>query len=960
MQLRVLGPLRGEAGGRVVGPAGQRPRDVLAVLAMRHPRPVRAEVLRDLVWDGAARSDAVVHTVVARLRQQLGHEFISRSAQGYSLGPAVILDAVEFAQSVRAGQATGTRSSWREQEVSLRAALAWWSGQAYAGVSDSLVYLERTRLDELRAAARFGLVEALVEQGTRAGAEESWEETRMLLADNPMDERVALLAMRAALQLQRQAAALEIFDRLRRALRTELGISPGPHIMAEHDQILQQGAAAAPVAPPPPATPPAAPPVPLTRTVGREGDLHRIEIALARGARLVTLVGTGGVGKSRVLAEVAASAATNTAYVPLGAIGEGDTVAIVRAIATATGVRVAGPHAALGLREALRSTSLTLLLDEAEWAVRAVAECVTELLGACPGLRVVVTSRRPLGVIGEHLIPIDPLALPASAAADDLVASPAAGLLISRLGDRAVRPVAHLSAWTREDLAAVHRIVCLTDGLPLAIELVAGQAGAGGLATLARDPVGILDAPASQPGGDPRHRTLRDTLTSSLDRLHPDDRTALRRLAVLVGSFNEATARAVIGAMPSGRSPDTALRSLAADNLVHVERGTRGLSLRLLRPVRELAWAELDPLDAARTVKRRRDWFAARWRGVPLCDDLISDVAATQDDHVVSLEDAIQDGDADSAADLVIALARLWLLRESIAVPLPWIDAVLALPGLSSANRARLLVTRSALRHGEDWDAHDVLTALAADADWTVHALALDAIRAYLRGDLGLAIAVEERALRLAEQAARSHVPEALATLAAFHAAAGELVQARHRATQALALVDASRSFVQSSSVLPKVALALLDLGELEEALRLLDEASRLSMEHLGLPPTSTLAINAGWAALGCGRVDEAHRWFRSALEPPGASGVASLVGEALAGVGCVLARAGDLRAGEALAAAAAVRAHADITLTPMMQALVEAAVASLPGGLPEAPERDIDLTLDIALGRGVGARAAF
>lgn len=343
-----------------------------------------------------------------------------------------------------------------------------------------------------------------------------------------------------------------------------------------------------------------------------------------------------------------------------------------------------------------------------------------------------------------------------------------------------------------------------------------------------------------------------------------------------------------------------------------------------------------------------------------LCDDLISDVAATHDDHVASLEDALRDGDADSAADLAIALARLWLLRESNGLPLPWIDAVLALPGLSAAHRARLQIMSSALRHGEGWGDVDVLGPLADDPDWTVHALALGAIRAYLRGDLDLAVEIEEEGLRIAEREAINHVPEALATLAAFHAAAGDLIRARHRVSQALALVDGATSIVQSSSVLPKVALALLDLGDLEGSLRLLDEAARLSRTHFGLRPTSTLAINAGWAALGCGRIPEADRWFRSALEPAGASEIASLVGEALAGVGCVLAQAGDLRAGEALAAAAAARADADLALTPMMQALVDAAVARLPGGLPEAPERDLDLTLDIVLGRAVGERAAF
>ena len=313
MQVRVLGPVRvGDRIETATAPRGERPRDVLALLVARRGRPVPAEVVLDLVWGDAATAltPAAVHTVVARLRRQFGDGLVRTTDAGYVVPVDVGLDAERFT-------ALATEGSEEGDEVGrCREAVALWSGgTAYAGVRDDLVMAERVRLEELLRRVRGDLAAALLAPGApQDDVAEAMGIAVGLVTEHPLDEGAAVLAMRAADRLQRQGEALEVFARLRDRLREELGVDPGPVAVAAHARILARDAVHRGRRSPAAGRrvhPGLRLPVPASPTVGRQSRGGRVLGALRDGRRLVTVTGPGGVGKSRLLADVGAALATD-------------------------------------------------------------------------------------------------------------------------------------------------------------------------------------------------------------------------------------------------------------------------------------------------------------------------------------------------------------------------------------------------------------------------------------------------------------------------------------------------------------------------------------------------------------------------------------------------------------------------------------------------------------------------
>ena len=313
MQVRVLGPVRvGDRIESATAPRGERPRDVLALLVARRGRPVPAEVVLDLVWGDAATAltPAAVHTVVARLRRQFGDGLVRTTDAGYVVPVEVGLDAERFT-------ALATEGSEGDEEIGrCREAVALWSGgTAYAGVRDDLVMAERVRLEELLRRVRGDLAAGLLAPGAPQGdVAEAMGIAAGLVTEHPLDEGAAVLAMRAADRLQRQGEALEVFARLRDRLREEFGVDPGPAAVAAHARILARDSETA-ASPAPPAgrrvNAGLRLPVPASPTIGRQAEVASVLQALAGGRRLVTVTGPGGVGKSRLLADVGAALATD-------------------------------------------------------------------------------------------------------------------------------------------------------------------------------------------------------------------------------------------------------------------------------------------------------------------------------------------------------------------------------------------------------------------------------------------------------------------------------------------------------------------------------------------------------------------------------------------------------------------------------------------------------------------------
>jgi predicted ATPase/DNA-binding SARP family transcriptional activator len=567
----VLGPLAvWTEDGLPVHVPEAKVRALLAHLLLAEGRPVPADRLIEGLWgDRLPRNPAAaLQTRISQLRRALeagepgGRNLVVRQPPGYLL--AVSPDAVD-AGTFRALAAHARETDGpRDRTALLADALGLWRGPAYADVADedfartAIVRLEDERVTALEAHAQARL--DLGEHDTLAG------ELSALLAHHPLCERLHAAHLRALYLAGRQSEALTAYERLRARLADELGVDPGPEVRAQYEAILRQhDSAPITVAPitvdPPTARPPAA----VAPLVGRADAVAGVRALLA-SARLVTLTGPGGVGKTSLALEAArAFGAEDVGYVDLAAPD--------RSSAT--------PETVSGLIARARAAGPSLLLlDTFEHVVEAVAEVTEGLLRAEPGLRVLATGREPLGVPGERLWRVPPLATPPPGAPLDELPSYDSVKLFTDLAlpDFRLGP---------DNAAAVAAICRRLDGLPLALELAAARVRTLGAAELAArldaDPFAVLTT--GRRGGPARQRTLRATLEWSWALLSPPERAVLR----LLGEGDDGHALADVEKIAAEEGLDTALDALSRlvdRSLVLLEDGTDGPRYRLSETVR--------------------------------------------------------------------------------------------------------------------------------------------------------------------------------------------------------------------------------------------------------------------------------------------------------------------------------------------------------------------------------------
>ncbi|GIG45978.1 SARP family transcriptional regulator [Dactylosporangium siamense] len=654
MRVGILGPLTVVVDGRPVEVAGARLRTLLVRLACEPGRLVPVERLAEALWPDATPTDPAnaVQSLVSRLRKTLdGHPALESGAGGYRLGVAPDdVDAHRFERLAGEGRRALRDGDPARAATLLTAALDLWRGTP--DVDDALA----ARWEELRLGAVEDHVEAV---GPRAPGLVA--RLRELTAAHPLRERLTAHLVMALHAEGRRAEALAAFEECRHRLAEELGVDPSPQLRQAHLLALTDLATTG--------RPWGNLRTALTSFVGRDEDVERLATQVLDG-RLVTLVGPGGAGKTRLATTVAARDPHAAWLVELAPVTEAADVpaAVLRALdaggqlETPPGIRrldVTGR-----LAEILAPTDVLLLLDNCEHVVEAAAKLSEDLLGRCPKLRILATSREPLGILGERLFPVGPLA-----------PEPAVQLLRDRA--EAVRPGFRVTP-------AAAEICRRLDGLPLAIELAAARLRsftAEQLVDRLDDRFRLLT------GGSrtalPRHRTLHAVVAWSWDLLEPPERDFGAAIAVFPGTFDADAAAAVAGV----RDVEPLLDLLVDRSLLQVVAGDT-VRYRMLETIREFA---LEELVRAGRVELVRSGHAAHFlalveRAEPHLRtgaqvEWLARLRPERANLHAAVAHACDTGDTVTAFRLGAASAWFWTFEDNHAEAAGLLGRILAVPG---------------------------------------------------------------------------------------------------------------------------------------------------------------------------------------------------------------------------------------------------------------------------------------
>lgn len=649
----LLGPVQAVRDGVALPLGGPRQRAVLARLLITPGRVVPAGTLVDDVWGGRPPPTAgkTLQKYLSELRKELGAD-LGTVGGGYVLRSAS--DAQLFEHLVADGDHRG--------------ALALWRGDALDDLPDvPFVAAERARLHELRLVAEERWAEAEIEAGRDACV---LGRLRELAAAHPERERLCGLLMRTLYRTGRQVEALETFRRHRRRLAEDLGVEPADELVALERAILRHDRALAP-------TPRGNLTQPVSSFVGRADELRRTVEAL-RGPVPVTLTGPGGVGKTRLALEAVAAVAVEFPggcwLVDLSGVRDPRLVVHQVAVTLAVGDprdsdEQATVVSALGHRD-----PLVLVLDNCEHVVAACAALVDQLARTCPHVRVLATSRQPLGVDGEHLLVVAPL--PEQDAC--------------RLFEERVRRAgvdgADLARLRVADLCAA------LDGLPLAVELVAAQLRALGPEELTARLDTRLQFVNRRFDAPDRQRTLRDLVAWSHALLPVETQRVFDRLGVFASTLTAEAVAAVCSPEPvTGH-----LATLVDASLLAREPGTRSpVRYRLLDTLRLFAQEQLAAGGIEDDVRAAHARFhldllerlGPSWHG-PGQEDAIRRVDAEEANVHAALDWAVEHDPA-LGVRLAVALWPYWDLRWRERFAVAYLTRLLDRSGDALTDRER-------------------------------------------------------------------------------------------------------------------------------------------------------------------------------------------------------------------------------------------------------------------------------
>ena len=653
-------------GGHPVELRGNKLRTLLAALLLRAGQPVSADRLADLLWGDSPPSGAAnaLQAQISKLRRLLAGASLEGRDGGYVLAvDSERIDAERFTRLAALGREQLAAGRHAHAAITLRESLALWRGPALEDfLFDEFAEAHRTRLEEMRLATIEERIDADLADGRH---EVVAAELEGLVREHPLRERFWAQLMLALYRCDRQSDSLRAFQRARDLLADELGLEPGPALRELERQVLAHEATlVAPAAAARPTNGPSNIHPELSTFVGRANDVAHI-IELLGSRRLVSVIGPGGVGKTRIATEVALhpdrSWRDGTWLVELGV--ESGERAVAAAFQRTFGPRLGhatGDDTIDWLIAGLSTTELLIVLDNCEHVLSQAAAVVSAVVRSCPGVTVLATSREPLGLPGECVRVLDPLEL------DEAML-----LFASRAVDSDGGFV--LDDTTRPAVAAICSNV---DRLPLAIELTAARSRAfspAQLADLLQHHFGVVSTSSS--GRPRRQQTMQAAVDWSFDLLFDEERTLLARLSVFSGGFTLDAVSAVCAddTLPAG-DIDVLLARLVDKSLVATERRPgHAARFRLLRPVAEYAAARLDDAgETARIRTRHMQWLisvtAGLTQGLRGPDKLVWAHLANDElaNFARAAEWGLEGGDAVDALQLCINVSWYALLSANV------------------------------------------------------------------------------------------------------------------------------------------------------------------------------------------------------------------------------------------------------------------------------------------------------
>jgi predicted ATPase/DNA-binding SARP family transcriptional activator len=656
VRVEVLGPLRvRDAAGRDLTPSGALQRRLLALLVLRRGSVVSSDAAVEALWPSGLPRDpgAALQNHVLRLRRGLPDGLIESVGSGYRVDPErVQVDADRLV--VLLGHEPG------DAVAELARMLAGWNGVAYPELDEvDDARAEAARLEELRQRGREVVAEAHLAAGDLDGLV---PELVVMAEVDPLRERPRELLMAALAASGRTVEALRVFDEFRRLIGDELGIEPSPALVAQHAALL---AGTEPGRRRPARSQLPIPPTPL---IGREALASELPERV-EAARLVTLVGPGGVGKTRLLVDLGhrLHALRPDRQVVLCELAQADAASAPDLVTAALGIDSRPGTAPIErIVEVLGDDEVIVLLDNCEHVLDSIAELVAGVMRGCPNVRMVATSRERLRVAGEELY-----AVPTLPTGDEH--APAVELFRQRA--TAVSPAFEPDAMQRAEIV---EIVGRLDGLPLAIELAAARLHTLDVSEVAAgldQRFGLLSA------GDrtsSRHSSLAAAVSWSFDSLDPELQRTFTALSVFSRPFTAADAAAVCGLREAAAGE--LLSELVERSLVQRAPGRRYVLLETLRAYSADQLVGSDDADhvSERHARWMVDWVEDADRAVALPGrPVLAEVDAAIPELRVALAWLVGHGLMEHAGRLVVGLVNYGFFRLRPDV-LRWADTVLA------------------------------------------------------------------------------------------------------------------------------------------------------------------------------------------------------------------------------------------------------------------------------------------